>query len=75
MAIEFENVKDNFVTELRQAVNNFYVKVDKKISVSKNTKQHIKTRKDIFEDLIKINPSVETLRQVFQLNIEDEPKD
>ena len=75
MAIEFENVKDDFVTELRQAVNNFYVKVERKVSLSKDTKQHIKTRKDIFNDLVKINPSVETLRQVFQLNIEDEPKD
>lgn len=74
MAIEFENIREDFVTSLRQALNNFYVNIHKKVNTAKKTKKHIKTRREIFEDLIAINSAVAKLKEVFNLDIDSEPK-
>lgn len=73
MFLEFENNKEHFLKHVRKHLNNFAIKVIPKVSATKETKNHIKTRRELFQELVDKNPSVEFLRQKFNLNIDSDP--
>lgn len=73
MILEFDKLKEDFLKNVRKKLNNFSIQTITKVSAIKKTKSHIKTRREKFDDLVKINPNIEILRQKFGLDIENEP--
>ena len=73
MVLEFENSKEHFLKSVRQKLNNYAIRAITKVSTSKETKNHVKTRREIFQELVDKNPAVELLRQKFNLNIDNDP--
>ncbi|KGB67773.1 hypothetical protein [Ornithobacterium rhinotracheale] len=73
MAVKFENVRDELINELRQSLNNYYVNINKKVIDDVPQEMHIKTRRDVFNDMVKENPLIEVLHQKFLLDIDNMP--
>ena len=73
MILEFDKNKEDFVKKVRKQLNNFHIKILTAISKENKTKSHIKSRREIYEELVQKNPSIEKLRQSFGLDIENEP--
>ncbi|MRJ11023.1 hypothetical protein EDL98_07980 [Ornithobacterium rhinotracheale] len=73
MAVKFENIREELINELRKSLNNFYVGINKKIIDEVPENVHIKSRRDIFNDLIEVNPLVEILQQKFLLDLDNTP--
>ncbi|MRI63842.1 hypothetical protein EDM00_07545 [Ornithobacterium rhinotracheale] len=73
MAVKFENIREELINELRKSLNNFYVSINKKIIDEVPENVHIKSRRDIFNDLIEANPLVEVLQQKFLLDLDNTP--
>lgn len=74
MIQEFNSIKPEFIKFAKEQLDNHYLEVEAVISESKTDKKYIKTREDIFEDLVKVNPEISHLHKVFRLDIENEPK-
>lgn len=74
MAVKFENVRDELINELRKTLNNYYVTLNKKVIDEVPQEMHIKSRRDIFNDLVKENPLIEVLQQRFLLDIDNMPE-
>ncbi|MDO5654539.1 MAG: hypothetical protein Q4G27_00195 [Flavobacteriaceae bacterium] len=73
MILEFEQAREHFLKALRTQLNNYSIMVITKVSKSNETKNHIKTRREIFQELVDKNPSLELLRKKFNLNIDNSP--
>lgn len=73
MILEFDKNKEHFLKSVRKNLNNFAISVHSQLTKSKFTKSHIKSRREIFNELVEKNPAVELLRQKFNLNIETDP--
>lgn len=73
MSIEFENLRDNFTINLREKLNNYYIQIEKVVNTVASKKKHIKSRKDIFEELVQINPNLTNLQKIMDLDIDNEP--
>lgn len=69
---EFEKIKENLLKELRTDLNNFKIQISSEISKTKIKKKYIKSRADIYKDIIKLNPMVEEIRIKLGLDIENE---
>lgn len=69
---EFENIKENLLKELRKDFNNYKIQISSEISKSKIKKKYIKSRADIYKEIIKLNPMVEDIRIKLGLDIENE---
>lgn len=74
MAIEFENLREQFVTFLREQLNNYYIQVIKKIKAEISNKKHIKSRRDIFEEMASKNQNLLKLQKIFDLDIDNAPQ-
>lgn len=73
MVLEFDKLREDFLKPLREAMNNFHIQVNTKLSESKEVKNHIKNRRELFADLVKENPVLDKLRIELGLDIENEP--
>lgn len=73
MIMEFDKSKDDFVKKVRKKLNNYAIRVFTEVTKDKNTKSHIKSRKDIFNELVEKNPNIVILAQRLGLDIENEP--
>lgn len=73
MIFELDKYKQRFLKTIRTKLNNFGILIETKISQSKKTKNHIKTRRQKFDELVEKNPHVDILRKTFGLDIENEP--
>lgn len=73
VSLEFEKIKDEFLKELRTEFNNFHIQAITKIAKTKSKKKHIKSRTDIYKELVKLNPKIEEIRIKLGLDVENEP--
>ncbi|MXV38233.1 hypothetical protein GO491_06020 [Flavobacteriaceae bacterium Ap0902] len=73
MVLEFEKLKDDFLRRVREKLNNFHIQVKTKVSTSKNTRSHIKTRKEKFQEMVEEFPILDKLRIELGLDIDNEP--
>ncbi|MGI9528018.1 MAG: hypothetical protein ACR2MS_13000 [Weeksellaceae bacterium] len=69
MVLEFDKLKSDFLRKARKTLNNFHIQVEPLISAVKETKSHIKTKKEIYEEMVKVNPLIEKLRNELGLDI------
>lgn len=74
MIVEFDKLRGKFLKKLRTTLNNFSITIDTVVSKTDVKTNYVKTRKDIYNDLVKANPDIEYLKEKFGLDIENEPK-
>lgn len=72
MLLEFEKSKEHFVKKARKKLNNYGLMVVSEVSEETQTVNHIKTRKDIYQEFVERNPMVEKLAKQLGLDIENE---
>lgn len=74
MAIEFENLREQFVIFFRENLNNYYIQILKKVKDEASDKKHIKSRRDIFNEMAEKNENLLRLQKIFDLDIDNTPR-
>ncbi|PIE50120.1 MAG: hypothetical protein CSA38_04820 [Flavobacteriales bacterium] len=66
--VEFEKVSREFLSRLKQNLNNHYISIDYQINV-KEMKKEVVTKRKIFEQFCDKNPLLNDLNQIFQFDL------
>lgn len=73
MEIEFDRVKEDFVRSARKSLNNYALRVISDVSKDVTTVSHIKSRRNIYDELVEKYPIVDKFTRSLGLDIENEP--
>lgn len=73
MQAEFDRTRENFVQTARQNLNNYGLRVISEVSKEVSTISHIKSRKDMYQDLVEKYPIVDKFTKRLGLDIENDP--